>query len=220
MTIQQELSNRNITECLHFTTNRGIIGILSSGALLSRYRLPLETRLHYLAYVNSVCRPEESDYFDKTENWLDYVNLSFTEINSRFFKVSQRWHQGADVWWGILSFDAAIAEHPGVYFTTTNNGYDLCRRGAGYDGLKAMFQSPIGRKAPSWYAHRLNRVPSMPTCEQAELLYPGQVAVEYLRKVYVKDDYSHDQAYGWLREFGLNNVEVILSSHKFEGCPN
>lgn len=220
MTVAAELQRRDITEILHFTTNRGIVGTLAKGALLSRYRLPLEAYLQHIFHVNAADRPEAKEFFDKSQNWLDYVNLSITEINRRYFLVSQKWHIDADIWWGILAFDSEAMTHEGVVFTTTNNSYDLCVRKAGLPGLNDLFEPCIGRKTPHWKVNRLQRSLALPTCEQAEVLYPGEISTEYLRRIYVLDENCHDIARGWLREFGLRGVDVLISPQKFEGQPN
>ncbi len=220
MTILSELQYRGIQEVLHFTTNRGIVGTLAKGSLLSRHRLPSEDYLQHIFHVNAADRPEAREFFDKSKNWLDFVNLSITEINRRYFLVSQRWHIDADIWWGILAFDAKIVTHEGVVFTTTNNSYDLCVRKDGLLGLRDLFESCIRRKSPSWKVSRLQRSLALPTCEQAEVLYPGEVSTQYLRRIYVLDENCHDIAKGWLREFGLRDVDVLISPQKFEGQPN
>lgn len=220
MTVVNEVQRRGIKEILHFTTNRGIVGTLAKGALLSRYRLPLEASLQHILHVNAADRPEAQGFFDKSQNWLDYVNLSISEINRRYFLVSQRWHIDADIWWGILAFDSEIMTHEGVIFTTTNNSYDLCVRKAGLAGLNELFEPCIGRKTPNWKVHRCQRSLELPTCEQAEVLYPGQISTEYLRRIYVPNENCHDIAKGWLREFCLRNVDVLISPQKFEGQPN
>ncbi|MBB4152760.1 hypothetical protein GGQ80_000636 [Sphingomonas jinjuensis] len=220
MTIANLLVSRGISELLHFTTNRGIVGTLASGALLSRYKLPEEKYLKHILHVNAANRPEAGAFFDKSENWLDFVNLSISEINNRYFQVSQRWHLGADVWWGILSFDAVIATHPGVVFGTTNNSYDRCIRAGGAAGLNALFGPLIGRKSPNWSVTRGLRGPALPTCEQAEVLYPTAVPAEFLRRIYVREGDHHDAVSGWLAEFGFDAVEVVLSPEKFAGKPN
>ncbi len=132
MTISTILAEREITEVLHFTTNKGLVGSLAERYLMSRYLLPASKYLQHVLHVNSAIRPEEAAYFDKSQNWLDYVNLSISEINRRFFDVSLRRHKDADIWWAILSFDAEIMTHEGVFFATTNNSYDdECLRAGG-----------------------------------------------------------------------------------------
>lgn len=214
------INSRGITELLHFTTNRGIVGTLDSGFLLSRYRVKQEDNLKYILHCNSTNRPEESDFFDKSEHWIDYVNLSMSEINRRYFEVSQRWHLNEDVWWGILSFDVAAMLDDGVYFATTNNAYDCCVRQKGLDGFNSLFASVIKRKPPSWSVSRLARADHLPTCEQAEVLYPGALSIRYLRRIYVLNEICHDTAIGWLGEFERANVSVQINPQKFQGMKN
>lgn len=221
MMLSEEIAKRGITELLHFTTNRGIVGVLDTRALLSRHRVKQEDNLRYILYCNATNRPEENDFFDKSEHWIDYVNLSISEINRRYFEFSQNWHLNSDIWWGILSFDATALTNDGVYFTTTNNSYDLCIRKKGLDGFNSLFVPKVGRKKiPSWSVSRLGRADRLPTCEQAEALYPGAVPTSYLRRIYVRDETCQDTVIGWLREFEYNDVEVLIDPQKFEGMKN
>jgi hypothetical protein len=120
MTLSSQLEQRQLSELVHFTTQRGVVGTLAKGALLSRHRLPQEEYLQYVLHVNAARRPEADAFFDKSENWLDYVNLSLTEINTRYFRSSRNWHLGNDIWWAILAFDAKLILDEGVVFATTN----------------------------------------------------------------------------------------------------
>ncbi|MER9506727.1 DarT ssDNA thymidine ADP-ribosyltransferase family protein [Mesorhizobium sp. M0138] len=217
--IDEDIRKRNITEVLHFTTNRGVVGTLALRSLLSRRRLPTEAYLEHVLHPNAGVRPESSIYFDKSADWLDYVNLSISEINSRFFTVSERWHQNADVWWAILAFDPVIMAHDGVVFATTNNGYPYCQRASTEGGFEALFAPSVRRKS-DWKATRGGRPNFLPTCEQAEVLYPQQVSTDYLRRVYVRSGDDVDSISGWLRELGHKGVQVVLDPDKFLGTPN
>jgi ssDNA thymidine ADP-ribosyltransferase, DarT len=219
VTISDEIDYRGICEILHFTTNRGIVGTLAKKALLSRYRLPQEAYLQHVLRLNAEHRQEGMAYFDKSQNWLDYVNLSISEINVRYLKVSKKWHSLEDIWWGILSFSAELITHEGVNFSTTNNSYPSCLRKAGKDGFNALFADEIIRK-PGWIVFRGRRPPNLPTCEQAEVLYPKEVPASMLRKIYVEHPEHHDLARGWVREFGFRDIAVVLSTEKFSGRPN
>lgn len=219
MTIQEEINWRKIGELVHFTTNRGIVGVLATKSLLSRFRLKREDYLQHVLHVNSSVRPEEAALFDKSQNWLDFVNLSISHINRRFFDVSLKWHRDADVWWGILAFDPVLMTHNNVMFATTNNAYDLCERKAGLEGLSALFAANVRRKI-GWNVDRLQRASNQPTCEQAEVLYPESVSTSFLSTIYVQEEDHHDQVQGWLNEFNLSNVSVVVDQAKFNGCKN
>jgi hypothetical protein len=219
MTIQGIIDGRGLREVLHFTTERGLVGTLASRALKSRYRLPNDKYLQHILHVNAAERPEARAFFDKSANWLDYVNLSISEINRRYFEVSEGWHAEKDVWWTILSFDAVVITHERVVFATTNNSYDMCIRNSGPEGLNALFAPVIDRK-PSWRAYRRSRATDLPTCEQAEVLYPEAISTDFLRRVYVREEEHQDQVSGWPEEFGLPGVEVVWSPTKFLGKKN
>ncbi|EMG6474262.1 DUF4433 domain-containing protein [Klebsiella oxytoca] len=211
--------DRNIQEILHFTTNRGLLGTLVSKQLLSRCRLSDDKLLQHILYPNAVIRPEESEFFDKEQNWIDFVNLSISEINKRYFDVSNRWHKDRNIWWSILSFDPEILNHPNVFFATTNNSYEHCMRSSGQIGFESLFKPSIRRKG-TWQANRSNRPIHLTTCEQAEVLYPRSVSTDWLRRIYVIDDETHDIVGGWLDEFGFTGIEIDISPAKFIGRHN
>lgn len=213
------LKERGVRELLHFTTNRGALGILAMSYILSRRRLPKEQYLVNVAYPNATIRPEDTDYFDKSEDWLDFVNLSVSEINRSFFDFSKRWHPDEEIWWSIFSLDTGLAGHDGVYFATTNNGYPLCHREAGLGGVQKLFHEVVPRKG-AWSASRHGRAAHLPTCQQAEVLYPASISIEAVRRIYTAAPSHSDIVRGWLREFGLTRIEVTLDPNKFHGVPN
>ena len=219
MTLHDVITRRQIVSVLHFTTNRGLVGTLAVGGLLSRHRLAEEHYLEHVLHVNSAHRPEASADFDKSENWLDYVNLSISEINTRFLHVSKRWHNNSSVSWCIMDYCTGTMEHDGVFFATTNNSYPLCRRQTGLAGLQALFAGTINRK-PGWMALRADRPPHLPTCEQAEVLYPRAISNAFLQRIYVEHAVHQDVVRGWLQDFSVEGVDVVLSPNKFRGSPN
>lgn len=219
MTIRQIIKKLDIPGVLHFTTNKGLVGALAIGNLVSRRRLRNEDLLEHVLHVNAAVRAEAAADFDKREDWLDYVNLSISEVNTRFLTVSRHWHNNKAVWWCILEFDPEILTHDGVYFATTNNSYEQCVRGSGDAGLMALFKETVSRKV-GWSVSRGGRPAHLPTCEQAEALYPKRLGFEFLRRVYVDNEERYDIVGGWLKEFDFPNVEVLWSNEKFKGCPN
>jgi len=224
MSIAEQIRERGIEELLHFTTNRGLVGSLASNAVLSRPLLREEDYLQHVLHMNSQTRPEESSYFDKTEDWVRFVNLSISEINKRFLDVSKRWHTDEDVWWVILAFDPIIMTHENVTFSTTNNGYVDTLREKGEAGFSNIFAPTILRKANSyngrWQVARADRASHLPTCEQAEVLYPEKLELRHLTKIYVEESKNFDQAKGWASEFGYAKLDVEINPNKFLGQPN
>jgi hypothetical protein len=180
------IAERDIQEVLHFTTNHGLTGILAEGAVLPRQRLPESKHLEHVYAPNATTRKDRA--------YLDYVNLSISRINTEFFGHSTRWHAAEESWWCALAFDPVILEHEGVLFTTTNNIYTGCQRGAGVDGLQAMFAETITR----WVGNYAQRTDGMPdnwtTCHQAEVLYPGPLSTDHLTRVYVATGPHADSA--------------------------
>lgn len=182
--VAEVITRRGINEVLHFTTNTGFVGMLAVGLLLPRARLPKEK------YLEHIYRPNVS--YRKDPAWLDYVSLSITRINTQFFGASSRWHFREDVWWCVVSVDSTILNHPGVTFTTTNNIYSGNARAQGGEGLEVMFAPETAR----WEGCVVLRPPDTsenePTCEQAEVLYPGGISTKYLQAVYVATELHAD----------------------------
>lgn len=219
-TIAALVAKRCIAEVVHFTTNRGLLGCLATGEVMPRNRLREQQLLKHIAYPNAPFRSEEREAFDKSEDWISYVNLSISEISTNLFRAStQRWHTGRDVSWFIMSFRPPLLSNPGVYFSTTNNIYDLTKRGTGPRGLEALFAPIISRK-PGWTARRLSRPDHLPTCEQAEVLYPSGLSLAYLQRVYAHDGDDADWAMATLSTYGRHDVDVTVDPVKFNGCPN
>lgn len=217
--IEDVITARGISEVLHFTTNRGFLGCLATGSVLPRKMLKQEQLLERILTLNAPYRTEEQDWFDKSEDWLSYVNLSISEISTNLFKYSQRWHQDEDLFWVIMSFDPVLATDEGVYFSTTNNIYPLTQRLAGSRGLAALFAPEVPRRG-NWVARRFQRASNLPTCEQAEILYPGPLPLHYLRRVYVRQGEESDRIHAMLAAYRWQSVDVLVQEDKFKGAPN
>jgi hypothetical protein len=210
---------RGVSEILHFTTNRGLTGCLHTGTLLSRERLKDEDRLIHILTLNSRFRKEEEVGFDQHEKWIDYVNLSVSEITTNLFKASLRWHAGKDLFWVIMAFDIKILDDDGVYFSTTNNIYTGTDRRKGVAGFEQMFAPAIQRWRGNT-VYRRGRPDNLTTCEQAEILYPAQIDMLNLRRVYVSEGDLADRVHSVLGAFHRQDVEVVVDPGKFEGQGN
>lgn len=204
MSVAQAIERHNITEVLHFTTNLGLLGMLATGGILSRERLPEEKYLERVYKPNAKVR--------RDGQWIDYVNLSITHINTEFFDHSERWHEHEDVWWCIVSLDPIILTHNGVLFATTNNMYSGCRREPAEAGLEKLFAEKITR----WTGNVQDRKPDLDdaatTCHQAEVLYPKCVPGEYFRRVYVATP-AHADIVG-------SQSEILLPMHAGPAGPS
>jgi len=209
MNISEIVERRGIKEVLHFTTNLGLIGILDSRYLKSRQRLNKDERLEHIFSPNAAVR-------DKDADWLDYVNLSISRVNRRFFDISRNsWHKDKPLWWCVLSFEPIILGHEGVYFATTNNIYPGVLRGSGPQALEGMF----GAKIEWWEGKFITRVSgldlALPTYEQAEVLYPGQVSTDFLRSIYVGSEEHVDEVYGLFAALGHREIETTVQKSLF-----
>lgn len=194
--IAEYARQRGISEILHFTTNKGALGIFASGAVRPRSELGADKYLEHIYTPNCADRTKDIE-------WTGYVSLSISRVNNRMLSSSENWHSTDDVWWVVLALDVSLLADPGVHFVTTNNTYTDClRRGTGVDGLRALF-------APSvewgWYGYRKTRYGGMPeawpTDPQAEVLYPGQIPVSQLRAVYVREEEHADTVSSWFPFF-------------------
>lgn len=184
MTISEIVARRGIGEILHFTTNTNLTGILASNAVKPRSQLPKEKYLEYIFMYNCPDRSRDAA-------WHGYVSLSVTQVNTRLFGISMnKWHQGFDGWWCILSFDPEILAHPGVIFATTNNMYTGVRRVDGAEGLELLFSESVVRWEGCEVSRHHSAPANQPTCEQAEVLYPGELSLDHLKVVYAREDDS------------------------------
>ncbi len=182
--IEETITRLGIEEVVHFTTNRGVLGMFASGAILPRSQLPKEK------YLEHVYKPNAAER--KDPNWTGCNSLSITRVNTDFFGVSRYWHAHTEVWWAVVSIDPVVLTHAGVVFVTTNNIYPSRIRGTGAPGLEAIFADPVLGK----FGHEHRRTPELPenctTDVQAEVLYPGRISTEFIRRVYVLTDQHAD----------------------------
>lgn len=210
-TIDDFVADRNISEVLHFTTNHGLVGILAAGALLSRDELNAEDLLGSVKLLNCANRKDPA--------WTGHVNLSISAVNKDFLGSSKGWHKPQDgVWWTVLSFSPKILSDPEVVFTTTNNTYhDTVKRGKGLKGLSALYGSQVPWGYYNAIAYRTRSTPSsLPTHNQAEVLYPGRVSLKDLQAIYVPEDDHIDDVRGLMASIpGSPNLPVEVRPEVF-----
>jgi hypothetical protein len=209
MTLAEFVAARGISEILHFTTNRGLLGIFATGYVKSRKRLPDESQLEYLFLPNTDYRKDVA--------WIDYVNLSVSQVNKRFLAWSRRRTRTDDrLFWCILAFDPAILGHPGVIFTTTNNIYTGVKRGGGLRDFLALFEERVHQWGDYYASRTMGHGDHITTCEQAEVLYPQSLSIECLRRVYVADGETQDEVHAMLGMLGMKSVDVTVLSELFQ----
>lgn len=207
-----ELDRRGVTEARHFTTSRGLLGVLTDGRVLSRQHLAREADLRLIA-MNNCYRRWDSD-------WFGHVNLSIQRINGFLYGISSAsWHTGKDgLWWAVLGFDRTVLAHPGVVFATTNNGhYSVVKRAPGVAGLRALYADEVATYSSNRriVVRRTALTASQTTCPQAEALYPEAVDTLWLRTVYVPRPELADTVHGWFTATNHTPVEVVFDPEAF-----
>ena len=207
MSVREVIVRRGIESVVHFTTCHGFVGMLASEPqqVLPRALLESQEILRFL--------PCDNAEFRQDIEWLDYVNLSITNINRYFYKYSVGKHQGAT--WLILDFSPEILTHPDVLFVTTNNIYPAARRKGGPEGLEALFVPRFNNGKCDLDRERSGLPDNVPTCNQAEVLYRGPLSFEFLKKVHVKDEKDKVLVSSQADTLGALNCEVVISPERF-----
>lgn len=207
------IRERGLTSIVHFTTSHGMVGILKAGKLKSTAQLRDDEALAFVY--------EQNCEYRKDTNWLGHVSLSIEHVNGRFFTWSQKQHLDDVDFWCVLDFDPIIATHDGVYFATTNNIYTGCLRGQGRAGIEALYAPRVEHYLQNGYRHHRLRDagarPQDPTCPQAEVLYPGAISTEHLRRIFVQDDEHAATIIGTCDAVNHHRVEVVVDAARLRG---
>ena len=200
LTVDEVVERRGIKEVLHFTTNRGLLGVIATRTLKARARLDEDDYLEFIFKANA---PRIRD-----REYLRYVNLSISRLSAWFFNWSRDRHSTEDLYWCILSFSPEILRHDGVLFATTNNIWTGCDRKPGGAGLEALFAKRVHRYSTLWAVRQDSYPEDWPTCDYAEVLYPEQVGTDFLERVYFEtEDHMHHAA---AQMVALNHPEIEL----------
>jgi len=104
---------RGVTDIRHYTSERGVMGSIMRGRLLTRDRVEADPELAFIF---------EGVWDRRDPKWTDHISMSVSRINLDLHERSRR--RLPDYWWAIMAFDVAILDEPEVVFTTTNNVYD------------------------------------------------------------------------------------------------
>jgi hypothetical protein len=206
LSVVQRARERGITEILHYTTQKGVQGSVMKWATLPTQRLANEEEL---AFIYQGVWPR------RDPKWIDHVSLSISRINASLYDKSRVRYP--DFWWGILSFTPEILDHEGVWFATTNNVYDeVCERGQGTDGFDALFKASVPW---GYYGAVIHRPAARPdnwtTDRQAEVLYPGELSLDFLRQIYVPGTQHRALVHAWCEVFGRPEIDVEVDAAIF-----
>lgn len=176
--IQAVVNERGIERLIHFTTNRGLLGILAKGAILPRASLEVDDYLEKIYQANAALRRDPA--------WKGHTSLSISVMNVDFFGYSEFQHVEDDLWWCALAVEPIVLGHEGVVFCTGNNIWPRTTRGYGAAGLEAMFAEAVPGTYNSVIKRSTDAASSWPTCNQAEVLYPGEMPTEHVMTVYTR----------------------------------
>lgn len=210
MSITEIVQSRKIESVLHFTTNRGSLGVLATKTLKSRARLNDDALLANIVQLNAPDRSRDAA-------WHDYVNLSISKINASFFGVSaEKNHKDKDFWWCILDFSPSILSHNGVHFANTNNMYSGVVRTVGAAGFESLFAPKIVQWHSSTVTRASSLEPCYTTCPQAEALYPGEVSTDFLQAIYVSKDAYGDELAAQLAMAAHRPVKIAVRPELFQ----
>ena len=197
---------RGITEILHFTTDKGVLGSLRKGQLLSRKQVEDDPDLAFIFLgVWPVKVPE----------WVDHISLSLSQINRELFERAEQ--NLPDRWWAVMSFDVAILDEPDVWFTTTNNSYtEVCRRGQSIEGFEDMFAEHVPWGYYGSVVHRRADYPdNLPTHRQAEVLFPEAIDLEHLLRIYVELPEQRRMIKAWCSAFDRSEPTIEVQPEIF-----
>lgn len=83
-----------------------------------------------------------------------------------------------------------------------------------------MFDSPIYGRYNSEVLRTPNLADCSPTCPQAEVLYPQQVPLDFIRGIYVREPDHADAVHGMFSALDVAPIPVEINSAIFEGHVN
>lgn len=207
MSVAQAANARGITEILHYTSSKGVMGSVIVDALLSREQVEQTDEVRYI-YEGVWDRSRDVE-------WVDYISLSVTSVNTDLFQRSRRNHP--DWWWAVMSYPVEILDDPGVMFTTTNNAYtETCKRGSGLDGFNAMFADAVPWGHYGSIARRHDAFPrNKPTHSAAEVLYAQSLPLSRMQALLLPDESKVSLISSWCEIYGRTEPEVRIAPEVF-----
>lgn len=193
---------RGISEVLHFTTDKGLVGVLAQHALLARTQVNQEPLVALVKLMNCISR--------KDPDWAGHISLSIGRINKSMLGSSRGWHGRDGIWWVVLSFEPDVIADDGVVFSTTNNIYPAANRDSGVAGFEALFAREVSGRYGSLSVRTATTDDSLPTDPQAEVLYPESLDIARLRAIYVAEEEHIEHVHGIFGGLGLD-ITVPIS---------
>lgn len=205
MTPAERARARGITEILHYTSERGVMGSVMKQSVLSREQVENDEDVAFIF---------EGVWERKDPDWVDHISLSLSRINLDLFQRSRE--RFPDLWWAVMSFDVEILDHQDVWFTTTNNIHPPCERGQGLAGFEAVFAPSVEWGYYGSRKFRSDQYPEeWPTDRAAEVLYPTRLSLEHLNKLYVPGTQHRRMVSAWSEAYGTPELPVEIDLGPF-----
>jgi hypothetical protein len=105
MSIADRARAIGVSEVLHYTSEKGVMGSIIVGAVLSRDEVENTEEVAYI-YEGVWDRSRDIE-------WIGHISMSLTEVNVDLFQRSRRNHP--HWWWAIMSFPPEILDDEGVW---------------------------------------------------------------------------------------------------------
>jgi hypothetical protein len=207
MSVAAAALGRGITEVLHYTSEKGVMGSIIVDALLPRAQVETNEEVAFI-YEGVWDRSRDMD-------WIGHTSMSVTKVNTDLFRRS-RWNH-PQWWWAIMSFPVDILDDPDVVFTTTNNAYtETCQRSSGLDGFTAMFAEAVPWGYFDTVARRGPGFPlALPTHNAAEILYPDALPLSQLSALYLPDPTNLSLIRTWCEIYGRDPLNIVVRPNLF-----
>ncbi len=179
-------TERGITRLVHFTTKFNLIGILKLGKIMPRSMLERYKQLHPEDnWVNLSACNDAARWDGRT----DFINLSIEHINTPLFRKFSS-QNGDEAYWCIIEIDPRCLREKGVLFTMANASSTWVRKhgtASGLEGLKALYRESFTIQLSNGDVRQYSRNNQMPrnwpTCNQAEVLFPGALDLGLIKGV-------------------------------------
>lgn len=186
---QNEISNRNIDNLIHFTPTINLLSIFEQNKLLSRMMLE-KFDIDQTDIFDYIEFTDEIRFDDKS-----YINLSIQHPNSFLFnRFRQKTANLHHINWCVLKIDKKYIYQENTLFSVTNAANSHNKRIVGVTGdiekFRMLFANSI-QVVTSYNSRTITRnnlKSKYPTDEQAEVLVKNEILASDIMQVCFKDE--------------------------------
>jgi hypothetical protein len=178
------ISERNISELIHFTPTKNLYGIMEMGEIMSRARLE-ELDVEHFDILDYIEFNDEIRYDDK-----NYINLSISSPNTFLFsKFRDKTKDDPTIVWCVLKIETKYIYEYDTLFSVTNAASNAAKKQFGISGNIEMFKQLFANEL-IFKTYRGNRKikrgkikDKYPTDVQAEILVKSSIPISSIKKV-------------------------------------